>query len=210
MPACAAPPDLILASTSTYRRALLDRLGLVFSVQAPQVDETALPGESPSAAARRLSIAKAQAVAAKHPLAWVIGSDQTATLDGVGIIGKPMSHERAVAQLRAASGQTLSFFTGVALVCRAANFELFDLSEIQAKFRQLSAEQIETYLQRERPYDCAGSAKSEGLGIALLESISGTDPTALIGLPLTRLSGLMMSRGFDPITRRYCPVGSGF
>ncbi len=199
-------PDLILASSSSYRRALLERLGITFRVQAPDIDESALPGESPAAAARRLSLSKALVVARQHPSAWVIGSDQTATIDGNQIIGKPITHERARAQLAAASGKTLRFYTGLALVCIEENFELFDLSEIKANFRLLSDEQIETYLLREKPYDCAGSAKSEGLGIALLESMTGSDPTALVGLPLTRLCGLLTSRGYDAITRRFSVV----
>ena len=204
-------PDLILASSSSYRRALLERLGIPFRVQAPDIDETTVAGESAAAASRRLSIEKARVVARKNPDAWVIGSDQTATLDGQTIIGKPMTHDRAVAQLRAASGQTLHFFTGLALVCANEKFELFDQSEIKARFRRLTDSQIESYLLRDKPYDCAGSAKSEGLGIALLESMTGSDPTALIGLPLTRLSALLDSRGYDVITRNYqaMPAKSG-
>lgn len=196
-------PDLILASSSRFRRELLERLGIPFSVQSPDIDETAQPGELPAEAARRLSIAKALVVARQHPSAWVIGSDQTATLDGRTIIGKPLTHRRAQEQLSAASGKTMHFYTGLALVCVQENFELFDLSEIKAQFRVLGDEQIETYLLREKPYDCAGSAKSEGLGIALLDSMTGSDPTALVGLPLTRLCGLLALRGFDVITRRH-------
>jgi septum formation protein len=196
-------PELILASSSTYRRALLDRLGLPFEVLAPQIDESPQPGESPAAVARRLSIEKAQVIARQRPSAWVIGSDQTATLDGTTIIGKPMTHERARAQLTAASGKTLHFYTGLALIGIEGGIELFDLSEIKAKFRDLSAEQIQAYLLREQPYDCAGSAKSEGLGIALLESMSGSDPTALIGLPLTRLCDLLARCGYDVLTQSY-------
>ncbi len=203
MPPDNTVPDLILASSSSYRRALLDRLGIQFTVQAPQIDETARPAERPAALARRLSIEKARAVAQRFPAAWVIGSDQTATLDGVGIIGKPVTHERACEQLGAASGRSQSFYTGLALVCVNQGFELFDLSEIKVRFRTLTPPQIETYLRREQPYDCAGSAKSEGLGIALLESINCSDSTALIGLPLTRLVALLASRGYDVITGRY-------
>lgn len=199
------PPDLILASTSRYRRELLERFGLPFTAQPPLVDETAMAGERPEPLARRLSLAKALAVARANPRAWVIGSDQTATIDGVNIIGKPGDHERARVQLREASGRTLHFYTGLALVCIDSGIECVDVSEIRAQFRELDDEQIDTYLRRDQPYDCAGAARSESLGIALLESMSGDDPTALIGLPLTRLAGLMMSLGYDPITRRYRP-----
>lgn len=197
------PPTLILASSSTYRRALLDRLGLSFVAYAPDIDETPVAGETPAEVARRLSLEKARAIARQHPHAWVIGSDQTATVDGHTLIGKPMSHERAREQLRQSSGKTLTFYTGLALVGIDERFELFELAEIRARFRSLNEAQIEAYLQRDKPYDCAGSAKSEGLGIALLEAMSGDDPTALVGLPLTRLCSLLLARGYDPITRAW-------
>lgn len=196
-------PKFVLASTSRYRRELLERLGLPFTAVPPEVDETPLTGESPVQAARRLSLAKATAVARAYPAAWVIGSDQTATIDGQSIIGKPGSHERAVAQLRESAGRTLYFYTGLALVCLNDGIERVDVAEVRARFRTLSDEQIEAYLRRDQPYDCAGSARSESLGIALLESMTGDDPTALIGLPLTRLTGLLLEHGYDAITGRY-------
>lgn len=188
---------LILASTSTYRRELLDRLGLPFMVEPPGVDETPLAGESPSAAARRLSLAKARAVAGRHPGALVIGSDQTATLDGTDIIGKPGDHARAVAQLRAASGRTLRFHTGLALV--QDDREAACVVDTDVRYRPLDDDVIERYLRRERPYDCAGSSKVETLGIALLEAVRSDDPTALVGLPLIALTGLLTAFGRPPL-----------
>ncbi len=192
--------QLILASTSRYRRELLGRLRLPFDVQAPSVDETPLPGETPLAAARRLSLAKAQAVAARHPQAWVIGSDQTASLDGVNLVGKPGDHPRALAQLRAASGRSMTFHTGLALVNQASGFARVVVVDIGVVFRTLSDADIDTYLQAERPYDCAGSAKVESLGIALMASVSCDDPTALVGLPLIALTGLLHEAGHAPLT----------
>lgn len=177
----------MLASTSPYRRALLERLGLPFSVEAPEVDETALPGETPPETASRLALAKAHAVARRHPDAIVIGSDQTATIDGRTAIGKPGDHERAVAQLRAASGATTTFHTALAVVRLAGGFEHLCVEDTQVRMRTLTDAQIAAYLSREPAYDCAGSAKVEGLGIALIEELRGGDPTALIGLPLIAL-----------------------
>jgi septum formation protein len=188
------PARLILASTSVYRRELLQRLGLPFDTMAPGVDESSLPGETPASIARRLSLEKAQAVARMHPDALVIGSDQTATLDGRAVIGKPGTHERAVLQLRAASGQTMVFHSGLAL-CRPGHAPLLDCVLTRVKFRTLTDEEIERYLRKETPYDCAGSAKSEGLGISLLDAQEGTDPTALVGLPLIRLSAMLRDSG---------------
>ncbi|NBU50321.1 MAG: septum formation inhibitor Maf, partial [Betaproteobacteria bacterium] len=174
-------PALILASTSRYRRALLQRLQLPFDVEAPGVDETPLPGEAPAALAQRLALEKARAVAQRHPDAVVIGSDQVADLAGQAI-GKPHTHERAVQQLRAMSGRSVVFHTAVAVVRQNAGVAEVRLSPVVVRFRDLSDQEIETYLRREQPYDCAGSAKSEGLGIALLHSVESQDPTALIGL----------------------------
>jgi septum formation protein len=185
---------LILASTSAYRRELLQRLRLPFETVAPGVDESSAAGESPDAVARRLSLEKARAVAARRPDAVVIGSDQTATLDGVGVIGKPGSHERATAQLRAASGRTLVFHTGLC-VWRPDGPPLLDCIDTRVRFRALTDDEIERYLRAETPYDCAGSAKSEGLGVTLLEAQDGSDPTALIGLPLIRLSAMLREAG---------------
>jgi septum formation protein len=185
---------LILASTSPYRRELLQRLRLPFEAIAPHVDETPAPSEVPAALARRLALAKAQAVAKLHPQAVVIGSDQVADLQGQSL-GKPGRHERAVAQLRQMSGRTVVFQTAVAVVCLAQGFAREALAEVRVQFRDLSEEEIEHYLRAEQPYDCAGSAKSEGLGIALLRSIDSDDPTALIGLPLIRTCELLRAAG---------------
>jgi septum formation protein len=185
---------LILGSTSRYRRELLDRLRVPFDVVSPGVDETPLPQETPAALAQRLALAKAQAVADLHPEAWVIGSDQVADLHGHPL-GKPGTHERAVAQLQQMSGQTVVFQTAVAVVCRDTGFARCELAPVRVVFRTLSLDQIERYLRAETPYDCAGSAKSEGLGITLLERIDNDDPTALVGLPLIRTVGLLRAAG---------------
>jgi len=185
---------LILASTSPYRRELLGRLGLAFQVANPQTDETPLPNEAPEDLALRLSAAKARAVAANYPDALIIGSDQVATVDG-NIYGKPGNHQRAVEQLRALSGKTVNFFTGLCLYnARTGQSEVRGVPTL-VTFRQLSDNEIESYLQREPAYNCAGSAKSEGLGIALLESMRGDDPNALVGLPLIALCDLLRKQG---------------
>ena len=200
----ASPPVLnftdkrpvVLGSTSRYRRELLERLRIPFSVAAPDVDETPAAGESPRDLALRLALAKAKAVATKHPESVVIGSDQVADLAGVPL-GKPGEHARAVQQLRQMRGQTVVFQTALAVVCLATGFEAVDLAAVHVVFRDLSDEEIESYLQAEKPYDCAGSAKSEGLGIALLDAIENDDPTALIGLPLIRTARLLRAAGID-------------
>lgn len=193
-----AAPRLILASTSRYRRELLQRLRLPFEVASPGVDETAAPGEAPAALAGRLALAKAQAVAAREPAAVVIGSDQVAELAGRAI-GKPHTHEGATAQLQAMSGQRVVFHTAVAVVRREHGFARGLLAPVVVTFRSLSAREIEHYLRAEQPYDCAGSAKSEALGIALLAAIESDDPTALIGLPLIRTCALLREAGLDPL-----------
>ena len=185
---------VVLGSTSRYRRELLARLHLTFDVASPEVDETPLPGEAPQALARRLALAKARAVAARHPEAAVIGSDQVADLDGEPL-GKPGTHERAVLQLQRMRGRTVVFQTAVAVVCQAAGFEQLDLAAVKVRFRDLSDAEIEAYLRAEQPYDCAGSAKSEGLGIALLDAIDNDDPTALVGLPLIRTARMLRAAG---------------
>ena len=192
-----SPPlqhPLVLGSTSRYRRELLERLGLPFTVAAPHTDETPQPGETPRALALRLALAKARAVAQQHPDAVVIGSDQVADLAGQPL-GKPGEHARAVQQLRQMRGQTVVFQTAVAVVCAAMGFEQVDLAPVEVKFRDLSDAEIERYLRTEQPYDCAGSAKSEGLGIALLDAIHSDDPTALIGLPLIRTCRMLRAAG---------------
>ena len=173
---------------------MLERLNLPFDVTAPEVDETPLPGEAPRSLALRLALAKARAVAQLHPDAVVIGSDQVADLAGEPL-GKPGHHERAVAQLRQMRSQTVVFQTAVAVVCTATGFEQIDLAPVEVKFRDLSDAEIERYLRAEQPYDCAGSAKSEGLGIALLDAIHSDDPTALIGLPLIRTCRMLRAAG---------------
>lgn len=185
---------LILGSTSVYRRELLNRLNVPFSVESPQVDETPLPGEHPADLAQRLALAKAQAVAARFPDCVVIGSDQVADLDGLAL-GKPGNHARAVVQLRQMRGKTVVFQTAVAVVCLATGFCEQSLAAVRVRFRALDDAEIENYLQSEQPYDCAGSAKSEGLGIALLDAIDSDDPTALVGLPLIRTSRMLRAAG---------------
>jgi septum formation protein len=185
---------LVLGSTSPYRRDLLSRLHLPFEVASPDVDETPLPAETPAQIAHRLAIAKARAVAAKFPEAVVIGSDQVADLDGEPL-GKPGTHENAVAQLKRMRGRVVIFHTAVAVVCAATGFEEQDLAPVKVTFRDLSDAEIESYLSIERPYDCAGSARSEGLGIAILEAIDSDDPTALVGLPLIRTCRMIAAAG---------------
>ena len=187
---------LVLGSTSRYRRELLQRLGLPFEVVGPHVDETPQPNEAPATLAQRLALAKAQAVAAQRPEAIVIGSDQVADLHGQPL-GKPGTHERAVAQLRQMSGQTVLFQTAVAVVCAATGLAACELAVVRVVFRDLTDAEIERYLRAEQPYDCAGSAKSEGLGITLLDHIDNDDPTALIGLPLIRTARLLRQAGLQ-------------
>lgn len=194
---------LILGSTSAYRRELLERLRIPFSIESPHVDESPLPGEWPADLARRLALAKAQAVAARFPDCVVIGSDQVADLDGQPL-GKPGTHDRAVAQLRQMRGRTVIFQTAVAVVCLQSGFCQQALAPVRVTFRALTDEEIESYLVTEEPYDCAGSAKSEGLGITLLEQIDNDDPTALVGLPLIRTSQMLRAAGIrllQPVTR---------
>jgi septum formation protein len=191
-------PALILASTSIYRRELLGRLRLPFEVAAPDVDETPGLDESPGPLAQRLALAKARAVAQRHPEAVVIGSDQVADLGGIAV-GKPGDHAGAVRQLRAMSARQVVFHTAVSVVCVARGFEASDLARVTVTFRSLNDDEIERYLQAEQPYACEGSAKSEALGIALLASVDSDDPTALIGLPLIRTCTLLRQAGLDPL-----------
>lgn len=185
---------LILGSTSTYRRELLSRLRIAFECVPPLVDETPMANESPRDLALRLALAKARAVAALHPNAVVIGSDQVADLNGEPL-GKPGNFERATQQLKAMRGQTVIFQTALAVVCGETGFEAVDISAVRVVFRDLSDAEITAYLLAEEPYDCAGSAKSEGLGIALLERIDSDDPTALVGLPLIRTAKMIAAAG---------------
>jgi septum formation protein len=185
---------LVLASTSPYRRQLLERLHDPFEVAHPRVDETAQPGESPEALCLRLAIAKARAVAADFPDALIVGSDQVAELDG-GALSKPGDHAHAVAQLRALRGRRIRFLTAVAVHDAAAGRTLSRVVPTEVAFRDYTDAAIERYLAIDRPYDCAGSAKSESLGIALIRSLSGDDPNALIGLPLIALVDLLAEHG---------------
>jgi septum formation protein len=185
---------LVLASTSAYRRALLERFGLPFVTARPEVDETPLPGETPPATANRLAIAKARAVAEDHADALIIGSDQVAHL-GDEVFGKPGTVERAIAQLQRMRGKTVVFHTALALVNTRSGAMRTDSVPTRVVFRDLSDAEIVRYVDKERPLDCAGSAKSEGLGITLLESLSGDDPTALVGLPLIALARMLRAEG---------------
>jgi septum formation protein len=193
-------PALVLGSTSRYRRELLERLKMPFSVDAPRVDETPHEGEKPAALALRLALAKAHEVASRATTSVVIGSDQVADLDGTPI-GKPGNHARAVEQLRSMSGRSVVFQTALAVVRSDTGFEASALVPVTVRFRRLSELEIERYLRAEEPYDCAGSAKSEGLGITLLDAIESDDPTALVGLPLIKTCQLLREAGLDPLAR---------
>lgn len=186
--------DIILASTSPYRKRLLQRLGLTFHCVPPDIDESPLPAEPPQAMARRLAQAKAQAIADIHPQALVIGSDQVASING-RVMGKPGNHAAAASQLRASSGQAVKFYTGVALVCSERQLQRTHVELFTAHFRRLTDPQINDYLQREQPFDCAGSFKAEGLGIALFTGLQGNDPSSLEGLPLIELVALLQEAG---------------
>jgi septum formation protein len=192
------PRPLILGSTSRYRRELLARFGLAFEVDAPGVDETPQDGERPDALARRLARAKALAVAQRRPEAVVIGSDQVAELDGEAL-GKPGGHAAAVDQLRRLSGRDVVFHTAVCVACRASGFEGAVIVPIEVGFRALTDAEIERYLRLDEPYDCAGSARSESLGVVLLRHMRCDDPTALIGLPLIETARLLRDAGIDPL-----------
>lgn len=187
-------PPLILASSSPYRRELLERLQLPFSVLSPDIDETPLAGEHPAETALRLAQAKARKIAATNPDALIIGCDQVATLDGLQL-GKPLTHENAVRQLTLMRGRSVIFHSALCLY-NAANQQMqADVVPYTVTFRDLSDAQIENYLRKEQPYHCAGSAKSEGLGIAIIAAMQGDDPNALIGLPLIRLIDMLNSQG---------------
>ena len=194
-----APPRLILGSTSPFRRELLARLHLPFETAAPDIDETRLPDEPPSAYVQRLARLKAEAVAAQTTgEALIIGADQCAML-GETILGKPHTHERAVAQLRACAGRVVTFHTGLCLLdTRTARAEVDDI-RFEVGFRRLSDAEIDNYLRLEQPYDCAGSFKSEALGVALFDHLRGDDPSALIGLPLIRLLAMLRAAGVNPL-----------
>ncbi len=188
------PPPLVLASTSPYRKALLQRLGLRFQAAAPNVDESPLPGETAQQTSRRLSVEKARAVAAGHPDALIIGSDQVALL-GDQQLGKPLTHDNAARQLRAMRGQCVTFYTALTLLNARTGVMHTAVAENRVYLRPYTDEEIESYLRKEQPYDCAGSAKSEGLGIILISRIEGDDPNALVGLPLIELVTMLKNEG---------------
>ncbi len=198
--------ELILASTSPYRRQLLERLGITFSTVNPDVDESPRDGESAEQLVRRLAEAKARSVASRRPEALVIGSDQVAVLEG-RILGKPGSRERAVAQLTASAGKRVEFMTGLCVADGTSGTAEVEMVPYSVVFRHLSAAQIDAYVERERPYNAAGSFKSEGLGIALFERMAGDDPTALVGLPLIRLVSMLRRAGLDVLVRSTIPGG---
>lgn len=189
---------LVLASASPYRRALLERLGLPFTAVAPLVDETPRVGERPAETALRLAEAKARAVAAQHPTALIIGSDQIADLQGAAL-GKPRDRADALEQLRSMRGRTVIFHTAVALLNAATGVCRSALVDVASTFRNLEEATLEAYIDREQPLDCAGSVKAEGLGIALFTRLASDDPTALIGLPLIRLTDLLEAEGVRPL-----------
>jgi septum formation protein len=191
-------PELILASSSVYRRELLDRLQLSFAVESPNVDETALTGEKPEETALRLAQEKARKIGSHHPEALVIGCDQVATLDGQQL-GKPLTHDNAVKQLRLMRGRSVTFHSALCLYNAATGNMQVENVVVEVRFRELSDEQIENYLLKEQPYHCAGSAKSEGMGIALIEWMRGDDPNALIGLPLIALVSMLKNEGVPVI-----------
>jgi len=195
-----ARPLIVLASTSRYRRELLERLRCPFEVQAPQVDEAALPSETPRETALRLARDKAANVARRFPGAIVIGSDQTVDLNAVAL-GKPLSHEAALAQLQSLQGRTAVFYTALAVNGPALNSLQVDCVPTTVTFRNLPTAQLEAYLRADQPYDCAGAARIESLGIALIQSVKSDDPTALIGLPLIRLTSMLAAAGIDVLAR---------
>jgi septum formation protein len=188
--------DIILASTSPYRRHLLERFGIPFECQPPNIDEAPMPGELPAALATRLALEKAQTVAQQYPEALVIGSDQVAALQN-RLLGKPGNKETAQEQLSSCSGREVQFYTGLALVCSQSGYLGQHVEPFSVRFRTLTASAINNYLDREQPYDCAGSFKWEGLGIVLFTELSGRDPTSLEGLPLIALTTLLLEAGVE-------------
>lgn len=192
-------PSILLASTSPFRQALLRKLGLPFITAAPEVDESSQPGENAEALVIRLAVAKAQALAGTYPRHWIIGSDQVCVLDGA-IAGKPHTAENARAQLRAASGQAITFYTGLALFHPASGRLLQCCEPFVVHFRTLTDAEIAGYVEKEQPLQCAGSFKSEGLGICLFDRLEGRDPNTLVGLPLIALNGMLQQAGINPLT----------
>lgn len=191
-------PDLLLASTSVYRKALLEKTGLTFTCAAPNIDETPAPGESPADLVQRLAFSKARALATSYPRHLIIGSDQVCVIDEK-ITGKPHTFDNAFRQLQAASGKTVTFYTGLSLYNSETQTAQTLCETFDVTFRPLTAEEITGYLHREEPYDCAGSFKCEGLGITLFDSLTGRDPNTLIGLPLIALLSLLREHGINPL-----------
>lgn len=192
-------PNLVLASTSVYRRALLEKLGLPFECAAPEVDETPRPGESPRQLVQRLAQEKAQSLAARFPAHLIIGSDQVCVIDGE-ITGKPHSEENARLQLMKARGCIVTFYTGLALYNSASGHLQKECEPFDVHFRHLSEQEIDNYIRKERPLNCAGSFKSEGMGIALFEKLDGRDPNTLVGLPLIALCQMLRREHYNPLT----------
>jgi len=192
-------PSILLASTSPFRQALLHKLGLPFITAAPEVDESPQPGENAAALVTRLAVAKAQALAKTYPDHWIIGSDQVCVLDGQ-ITGKPHTPENARAQLRAASGKAITFYTGLALFHPGSNQLLHCCESFLVHFRTLTDAEIAGYVEKEQPLQCAGSFKSEGLGICLFDRLEGRDPNTLVGLPLIALNEMLQQAGINPLT----------
>ena len=188
--------QLILGSTSPFRKELLQRLSIPFTTDSPNIDETPLKNESPEDYVLRLSLEKARAVAKQHPNALIIGSDQCSVLNGI-IRGKPGNHENAMQQLRESSSERVSFLTGLCLYDSKTDEYQLDLIPFYVDFRKLTDTEIDAYLKADQPYECAGSFKSEGLGMSLFKRLHGDDPTALIGLPLIRLSEMLRKKGVD-------------
>ena len=193
-------PKILLASSSPYRRQLLQKLGLNFDWESPEIDESHQPGESPSQLVHRLAEAKARRLASTYPNHLIIGSDQVATIDNHPL-GKPHTHANAVTQLRSFRQREVTFLTGLCLFNPTTNHIQTGIETYKVRFRNLSDEQIENYLQREKPYDCAGSFKSEGLGICLFEQLAGDDPNTLTGLPLITLTRMLANEGVDPLNQ---------
>ncbi|MEH0885710.1 nucleoside triphosphate pyrophosphatase [Enterobacter sp. UNJFSC 003] len=192
-------PNLVLASTSPYRRMLLEKLGIPFECAAPDVDETPLPGESPRHLVTRLAQKKAQSFAERYPAHLIIGSDQVCVLNGE-ITGKPHTEEKACQQLMLARGSIVTFYTGLALYNSASGHLQTECEPFDVHFRHLSEQEIADYVRRERPLNCAGSFKSEGLGIALFEKLDGRDPNTLVGLPLIALCQMLRREEYNPLT----------
>lgn len=193
---------LLLASSSPYRRELLERFGLPFETASPDIDESPRPGDSPEQLATRLAESKARALANQYPQHWIIGSDQVACLPDGTLLSKPASHEQAASQLQRSSGQTVQFLTGLTLLDPSADRAQAHCERFSVQFRELSEEEIEGYLNKEQPYDCAGSFRMEGLGITLFKAMEGRDPNSLIGLPLIALNDMLRNWGLNPLLTR--------